>query len=604
MAHPGADYNAMPTSIRALPTRPAVSRPKFIAFAVLASLLLAVLALLGYLTISQLLEALNETDHGIRVRAQLRLVRIAVGDMESSQRGYLITGEPRYLEPFKRTSGRIDADIAELVKLTADDAAQQHALARLRDLVAAKRVELKNTIDTFDARGYAAARALVLADTGKRLMDEIRTVIDDIEAEEGRRLTDRRAEEASTLQRTVMLSVLFCGLLAVLLAAIYYLLGREISVHAAYEESLAAANADLETRIRERTQSLEESQARLNGVVTGAPDAIITIDGTETVVLANPAAGDMFGYTAQQMIGLPLNQLIPERYRPGHGAHIERFAASAVVTRRMSAMRVVHALRSDGTEFPVDASISQITIGGKKLYTVILRDISEEIRAKNNLEQSRKELRELTAALEYVQEEERKRIAQELHDDLGQQLTVLKMDASLIRSKLAPEQRDVLRIAERLEGVLTRTVQSVRRISADLRPAMLDDLGLVPALEELVQHISQHSGLECRLAASEDLRVVDRLATPLFRVAQESLNNAVKHAQASRIVVSLFEEDSRLVMRIEDDGKGITQDDRRKRKSYGLIGMRERVYALGGDFEVRSQERAGTTVEVRVPQSA
>jgi signal transduction histidine kinase len=264
----------------------------------------------------------------------------------------------------------------------------------------------------------------------------------------------------------------------------------------------------------------------------------------------------------------------------------------------------VHALRSDGTEFPVDASISQITIGGKKLYTVILRDISEEIRAKNNLEQSRKELRELTAALEYVQEEERKRIAQELHDDLGQQLTVLKMDASLIRSKLAPEQRDVLRIAERLEGVLTRTVQSVRRISADLRPAMLDDLGLVPALEELVQHISQHSGLECRLAASEDLRVVDRLATPLFRVAQESLNNAVKHAQASRITVSLFEEDSRLVMRIEDDGKGITQDDRRKRKSYGLIGMRERVYALGGEFEVRSRERAGTIVEVRVPQSA
>jgi PAS domain S-box-containing protein len=604
MAHPGADYNAMPTSIRALPARPAVSRPKFITFAVLASLLLAVLALLGYLTISQLLAALNETDHGIRVRAQLRLVRIAVGDMESSQRGYLITGEPRYLEPFKLTSGRIDADIAELGKLTAGDVAQQHALARLRDLVAAKRVELKNTIDTFDARGYTAARALVLADTGKRLMDEIRMVIDDIEAEEGRRLTDRRAEETSTLQRTVMLSVLFCGLLAVLLAAIYYLLGREMSMHAAYEESLAATNADLETRIRERTRSLEESQARLNGVVTGAPDAIITIDGTETVVLANPAAGDMFGYTAQQMVGLPLNQLIPERYRPDHGAHIQRFAASAVVTRRMSAMRVVYALRSDDTEFPVDASISQITIGGKKLYTVILRDISEEMRAKNNLEQSRKELRELTAALEYVQEEERKRIAQELHDDLGQQLTVLKMDASLIRSKLAPEQRDVLRIAERLEGVLTRTVQSVRRISADLRPAMLDDLGLVPALEELVQHISQHSGLECRLAASEDLRVVDRLATPLFRVAQESLNNAVKHAQASRITVSLFEEDSRLVMRIEDDGKGITQDDRRKRKSYGLIGMRERVYALGGEFEVRSRERAGTTVEVRVPQSA
>ena len=592
----------MPNSIRPLPARPAVSRRKFVVFVVLASLLLAGLALLGYLTISHLLAALEETDHGLRVRAQSRVVRIAIGELESSQRGYLITGEPRYLEPFKRTSGRIDADIAELVKLAAGDLAQQQALARLRDLVAAKRAELKSTIDVFDARGYAAARSLVLADTGKRLMDEIQAVLDDFEAEEGRRVTSRRSEQASTVQRTVMLAVLLCGLLAVLLGAIYYLLRREMAVHGAYEESLAAMNEDLAMRVRDRTRSLEDSEARLNGIVAGAPDAIITIDDGESVILANPAAADMFHYSVQEMVGLPLSRLIPERYRPSHGAHVQRFGASAVVTRRMSAMRVVHGLRSDGTEFPVDASISQITIGGKKLYTVILRDITEEIRAKNGLEQSRKELRELTAALEYVQEEERKRIAQELHDDLGQQLTVLKMDASLIRSKLAPEQRDVLRIAERLEGVLTRTVQSVRRISADLRPAMLDDLGLVPALEELVQHISQHSGLECRLDAREDLRVADRLATPLFRVAQESLNNAVKHAQASRITVSLLEEDSRLVMHIEDDGKGITQDDRHKRKSYGLIGMRERVYALGGDFDVRSREGAGTTVAVSVPQ--
>jgi len=594
----------MTIATRALSARPAVSRPKFIAFAALATLLLAGLALLGYLTISQLLTALEETDQGIRVRAQLRVVRIVIGDMEDGQRGYLITGSPRYLEPFKRASARIDADIVELVKLTRADPAQQQALARLRDLVAAKRMELKNTIDVFDARGYQAARALMLSDTGKRLMDEIQSVVEDIEAEEARRLTTRRTEQTATLEHTIMLSVLVCGLLALLLGAIYYLLRREIAVHSAYEETLAAANTELETRISERTRSLEQSEARLNGVVTGAPDAIISIDDTETVVLANPAAADMFGYPAQDMIGLDLERLIPQRFRAGHHAHVRRFGESAVVTRRMSAMRVVYALRSNGAEFPVDASISQVMVGGKKLYTVILRDITDEIRAKNALEQSRRELRELTAALEYVQEEERKRIAQELHDDLGQQLTVLKMDASLIRSKLAPEQRDVLRIAERLEGVLTRTVQSVRRISADLRPAMLDDLGLVPALEELVQHISQHSGLECRLAASEDLRVPDQLATPLFRVAQESLNNAVKHAEASHITVSLFEAESRLVLKIEDDGKGITLGDRTKRKSYGLIGMRERIYALGGEFEVRSQANAGTTVEVRIPPPA
>jgi PAS domain S-box-containing protein len=594
----------MTSSTRALPTKPAVSRPKFAAFAVLATLLLAGLGLLGYLTISQLLSTLAITDHGIAVRAQLRQVRIVVGEMESSQRGYLITGNAGYLETFHRAANRIDGEIEELVKLAADDQAQQRALVRLRDLVMAKRVELKNSIGVFDARGYEAARALVLNDTGKRLMDEIRTVVEDIEAEEARRLTTRRAEQRASLQRTIALSALVCGLLAALLAAIYYLLRREMAVHAAYEESLAEANAELETRIRERTRSLEESQARLNGIVTGAPDAIISIDDTETVVVANPAAAAMFGYPAAQLIGSRLSRLIPSRYQAGHHDHVRRFGESAMVTRRMSAIRVVHGLRADGTEFPVDASISQVKIGDTKLYTVILRDITDEIRAKNELEQSRRELRELTAALEYVQEEERKRIAQELHDDLGQQLTVLKMDASLIRSKLAPEQRDVLRIAERLEGVLTRTVQSVRRISADLRPAMLDDLGLVPALEEMIQHISQHSGLECSLAASEDLRVADALATPLFRVAQESLNNAVKHAQARRITVSLLEQDSRLVLKVEDDGKGITPDDRRKRKSHGLIGMRERVYALGGEFRVTSAEGQGTTVEVRIPVRA
>lgn len=597
-------HEPMTIAARSLSARPAVSRPKIVAFAALATLLLAGLALLGYLTISQLLTALEETDQGIRVRAQLRVVRIAIADMEDGQRGYLITGSPRYLEPFKRASARIDADIAELVKLTRADSAQQQALMRLRDLVTAKRMELKNTIDVFDARGYPAARALMLADTGKRLMDEIQSVVEDIEAEEARRLTTRRTEQTAMLERTTLLSVLFFGVLALLLGSIYYLLRREIAVHSAYEQTLAAANTELENRISERTRSLEQSEARLNGVVTGAPDAIISIDDTETVVLANPAAAEMFGYPARDMIGKRLERLIPQRFRAGHHDHVRRFGESAVVTRRMSAMRVVHALRANGTEFPVDASISQVMVGGKKLYTVILRDITDEIRSKNELEQSRRELRELTAALEYVQEEERKRIAQELHDDLGQQLTVLKMDASLIRSKLAPEQRDVLRIAERLEGVLTRTVQSVRRISADLRPAMLDDLGLVPALEELVQHISQHSGLECRLAASDDLRVPDQLAMPLFRVAQESLNNAVKHAEASHINVSLFETDSRLVLKIEDDGKGITPGNRTQRKSYGLIGMRERIYALGGEFEVSSKANAGTTVEARVPMTA
>jgi signal transduction histidine kinase len=235
------------------------------------------------------------------------------------------------------------------------------------------------------------------------------------------------------------------------------------------------------------------------------------------------------------------------------------------------------------------------------LFWFFLRHIRDLYRAKTLLVRSRRLLRALTAAMEWVQEEERKRIAQELHDDLGQQLTVLKMDASMLKSRLAREQSDALRMAERLDGVLVQTVQSLRRISADLRPAMLDDLGLVPALEQLLQQIGQRAGLAYELDALPDLEIDDRLKMPLYRVVQESLNNVVKHAQATQVTVSLAEADSHLVVSVRDNGKGMQESTPGKRKSFGLIGMRERVYTLGGEFRVSSVPQQGTTVEVRIP---
>lgn len=588
-----------------LPGSPVIrvlSRRTLLAFALFGGAVLAGLALFGYLTFTQLRDAGNWIDQTISVRAQLRIVRIAVTDMEAGARSYLVTGDERDLEPYKLAADHIDANIARLMQL-AHEPAQRQELERLRALVAEKRGELQKAILVRRTAGLNAALALVADDHGRRLMEDIRAICDGVERAEAQRLAARRSEQSATLRQTVLLGVLFAAMVAALLGTIYYLLRRDIAFHAEYEATLAAANAELESRIAERTRMVEDSRARLNGIVDGAPDAIISIDESERVVLANPAAGALFGYTSAQMLGMPVSNFIPERFRDGHTAHVQRFGSSPVVARRMAGLRVVHALRADGSEFPVDASISKVTIAGRKLYTVILRDISDEIRSKSELERSRKELRDLTAALEYVQEEERKRIARELHDDLGQQITVLKMDASLLRNKLGADQHDALRIAERIQSVLVRTVQSVRRLQSDLRPAMLDDLGLVAALEELVQQITQHSSLECRLSADESIEVPETLAMPLYRVAQESLNNVVKHAQATRVVVSLERDANCFILTVEDNGKGITNEDRGKRKSYGLIGMRERVYALGGEFLVSSEPQAGTRVEVRVPST-
>ena len=582
------------------PVRRVLSRRTIIAFAALGSVILAGLLVLGYVTATQLQDAFRLTDQTIAIRAQLRIVRIGVTDMEANQRSYLVSGDEAYLELYRSKAATIDADAEELLRRTGGGE-QGALLARMRTLIADKRADLDREIEARRSAGIEAARALIARHQSKRLLDQIRTTGDTLEKDVVTRMAAGRNELNARLSQSVLLGVLFAGVLVLLLGLIYYLLRRDIAVHADYEDTLAAANSELEGRVVERTRLLEENRARLDGIVNGAPAGIISIDEAQRVVLANPAAAAMFGYVHADMIGMPIERLIPERFRAGHGEHVQRFGASAVVTRRMAALRIVHALRADGTEFPVDASISQVTIGGRKLYTVILRDITDDVRARNELERSRRELRDLTTALEYIQEEERKRIARELHDDLGQQITVLKMDASLLRGKLAPDQTDALRIAERIQNVLARTVQSVRRLQSDLRPAMLDDLGLVPALEELVQHIGQHSTLDCRLAADDTLDVPEAIATPLYRIAQESLNNVVKHAEARRVTVALAQENDRLVLSVTDDGKGIAYVDRGKRKTYGLIGMRERIYALGGEFEVKPNVPSGTIVEARVP---
>lgn len=584
------------------PVRRVLSRRTIIAFAALGSVILAGLLVLGYVTATQLQDAFRLTDQTIAIRAQLRIVRIGVTDMEANQRSYLVSGDEAYLELYRSKAATIDADAEELLRRTGGGE-QGALLARMRTLIADKRADLDREIEARRSAGIEAARALIASHQSKRLLDQIRTTGDTLEKDVVTRMAAGRNELNARLRQSVLLGVLFAGVLVLLLGLIYYLLRRDIAVHADYEDTLAAANSELEGRVVERTRLLEENRARLDGIVNGAPAGIISIDEAQRVVLANPAAAAIFGYPHDDMIGMPIERLIPERFRAGHGEHVQRFGASAVITRRMAALRIVHALRADGTEFPVDASISQVAIGGRKLYTVILRDITDDVRAKTELERSRRELRDLTTALEYIQEEERKRIARELHDDLGQQITVLKMDASLLRGKLAPDQADALRIAERIQNVLARTVQSVRRLQSDLRPAMLDDLGLVPALEELVQHIGQHSTLDCRLAADDTLDVPETIATPLYRIAQESLNNVVKHAEARRVTVALAQENDRLVLSVTDDGKGIADVDRGKRKTYGLIGMRERIYALGGEFEVKPNVPSGTIVEARVPLS-
>src|SRR4029077_12877591 len=152
-----------------------------------------------------------------------------------------------------------------------------------------------------------------------------------------------------------------------------------------------------------------------------------------------------------------------------------------------------------GEEFPIDASISQVRIGDRKLYTVILRDVSERRRAEEALERSYGELRELSRIMNEVREAERTRVARELHDELAQWLTALKMDVAWLAARLPAGQHSLIERTERMKGVVDTTVASIRRIAADLRPMMLDDLGLAPSIENLLSSLAERANIAVRL---------------------------------------------------------------------------------------------------------
>ncbi|MCW5633026.1 MAG: PAS domain S-box protein [Rubrivivax sp.] len=360
-----------------------------------------------------------------------------------------------------------------------------------------------------------------------------------------------------------------------------------------------------ERRVRQAQEALTEGERRLAAIMRSAMDAIITVDTEQRIVLFNAAAEQMFGCSAADAVGGSLDRFIPERFRAAHRVHIERFTRTGATSRRMggqAAPTALWGLKADGSEFPIEASISQASVGGHLLLTVILRDISGRLEAERQIHRAHDELRELSVAMLEVREAERTRIARELHDELGQALTALRMDVEFLQGAVPPERTDLAKCTAQMRGLLETTVATTRRISADLRPLVLDDLGIGAAAEWLVQSGVQRAGLACRLHVDGELaRLGEPHASALFRIMQESLTNVARHAQARRVDVRLERADGEARLVVSDDGVGFDPQARAKPRSFGLRGMRERVLLLGGRMEMQSGAGAGTTLTVRLP---
>jgi PAS domain S-box-containing protein len=347
-------------------------------------------------------------------------------------------------------------------------------------------------------------------------------------------------------------------------------------------------------------RALQLATERYQHTVDSVMDAIVAVDASMKVVLFNTAAERMFGRPAAQVIGEPLDMLLPQRLRSVHRRHIDRFGASATAAVTMDQQFDAVGLRADGSEFPFESSVSRTVFDGAMQMTAVLRDVTAHRLAETELRKANQQLRNLSASLQLVREEERTRISRELHDELGQQLTGLKLHLSWVGSRLKEGRAAAIEMIDDMRPLLDTAIASVRRISTELRPPILDDLGFSDAVTWHADEVSRRSGLKIVLDLDRAVPVMDvERTTALFRIVQESLTNVLRHARATKVEIALRIESDELALSISDDGMGFDRDV--GKSGIGLVSMRERATAIGARFDIVDATGKGTTIRVRMP---
>lgn len=271
------------------------------------------------------------------------------------------------------------------------------------------------------------------------------------------------------------------------------------------------------------------------------------------------------------------------------------------VTGTLGEEVVIEMLKSGATDYVLKTRLSRLVPAVQRAMREA-GDRAERRRTEERLKKSHEQLRALSMYLQHVREDERIRISRQVHDELGQALTGLKMDLYWLSSRVPKQLRSVREKTKTMSAHIDSTIQTVRRISTELRPGILDDLGLVPALEWQAAEFQKRTGVKCEVTSEVAEAILEEeLNTAFFRIFQESLTNVVRHANATRVEVRLWEEAGNLWMEIRDNGRGISEAELSNTRSIGLLGMRERAALLSGELTLHGVAGEGTTVRVRIP---
>ncbi len=381
---------------------------------VLAMLLTGCMGFLSWQSAGKSDEDADWVVHTHAVMATLQTTLKDAVDVETGGRGFAATGESVFLQPYEEGQSAVGQDLDKLLQLIADPA-QQQSLVLLRQQIDAQIEASRRTTAARQKTGAVPAKFLFVE--GKRRMDEVRATVTEMQSEENKLLDQRaaRMREARRLTRMITGAGTVVGLVLLLLAG--FRIGREINISTRMRGQLQAVNADLEERVHQRTAALRESEERFSGVIQSAMDAIITVDNQQRIVMFNAGAEKIFRCLAAEVLGQPLERFIPQRFRAAHSLHVRKFGETGATNRSVGGFGPLWALRADGEEFQMEASISQIEAAGGKLFTVILRDVTERVRGEEERER-------LAAVVESAREaqQEQTRMLQLVLDSMGEGL--------------------------------------------------------------------------------------------------------------------------------------------------------------------------------------
>ncbi|HUS57989.1 MAG TPA: PAS domain S-box protein [Planctomycetota bacterium] len=348
-------------------------------------------------------------------------------------------------------------------------------------------------------------------------------------------------------------------------------------------------------------ESLENSELRFRSVVETASDAVIAIDEQGKVIFWNKAAIGIYGYSAEEAIGQPFTFVVPERLREESRTDFQRLSMKAPET--LGTVTEMIGLRKDGSEFPLELSLSSWRTAEGAFVTAIARDCTARKRAENDLLDYQRQLQSLASELSLTEESERRRIANELHDRIGQSLALAKIKLGELRKAMhtPPLAEQTSRIVQLIE----QTIKDTRLLTVELSPPILYELGFPAAVEWLTEQIHEQHGIASEFEddclpkpLDDDIRVV------LFQAARELLVNVVKHAHAGSVKVKLKRDGDRIIVRVEDDGIGFDAArpaEKHGEAGFGLFSVRERLGHLGGRVAIDSKEKAGTVVTLEAP---